>query len=156
VFSLPKGAAKRAPEKQQKKDKLAGQAMVQIYKKGQGKYTRTVTFVSSVVVALIAAVAMSKFLAGFGTTRPPLIRFGIPTLLVIGVGLLVLWVINRAKTADFLIATEGEMKKVSWSSKKEIVGSTKVVIVTTFILAAVLFGVDIAFIFLFDYTGVSG
>ena len=31
--------------------------------------------------------------------------------------------------ADFLIAAEGEIKKVSWSSRKEIVSSTTVVIV---------------------------
>ncbi|MCK4602752.1 MAG: preprotein translocase subunit SecE [Phycisphaerae bacterium] len=66
------------------------------------------------------------------------------------------WVVNRPRSADFLIATEGEMKKVSWSSKKEIVGSTKVVIVTTFMLAAILFSVDILFQVLFQWMGIMG
>ncbi len=42
-----------------------------------------------------------------------------------------------------MIATEGEMKKVSWSSKKEIIGSTKVVIVTLLLMGLVLFLVDL-------------
>lgn len=129
--------------------------MVQIYKKGQGKYTRTITFVAATGIVLIAAVATSEFLKGYSLTRPPMIRFGIPMGAVVVLGALVLWLVNRPKTADFLIATEGEMKKVSWSSKKEIVGSTKVVIVTTFILAAILFGVDMVLIFLTKQAGIS-
>ncbi|MBE3132152.1 MAG: preprotein translocase subunit SecE [Acidobacteria bacterium] len=34
------------------------------------------------------------------------------------------------------------MKKVSWSSKAELIGSTVVVIVTVFLLALVIFAVD--------------
>ncbi len=130
--------------------------MVQIYKKGQGKYTRIITFVAATGIVLIAAVATSEFFKGYELTRPPMIRFGIPMGAVVALGALVLWLINRPKTADFLIATEGEMKKVSWSSRKEIVGSTKVVIVTTFILAAILFGVDMVLIFLTKQAGISG
>ena len=129
--------------------------MVQIYKKGQGKYTRIITFVAAVGIALIAAKATSDFLKGYNLTRPPLIRFGIPMGAVLAIGALVLWLINRPKTADFLIATEGEMKKVSWSSKKEIIGSTKVVIITTFILATILFSVDMVLIFLTHKAGIS-
>ncbi|MDP6045583.1 MAG: preprotein translocase subunit SecE, partial [Phycisphaerae bacterium] len=61
--------------------------------------------------------------------------------------------VNRPRNADFLIATEGEMKKVSWSGKKEIIGSTKVVIVTTLMIAMLLFGVDILFGALFKIMG---
>lgn len=126
--------------------------MFEIYKKGQGKHTRMITFAGAMVVAVVAAGALSKFLRAY---TPPYISFGVPTLLVMTLGLLTLWVINRPKPADFLIATEGEMKKVSWSSRKEVVGSTKVVIVTTFILAIVLFGVDLMFIFLFTMMKIS-
>jgi preprotein translocase SecE subunit len=37
------------------------------------------------------------------------------------------------------------MKKVNWSTRREIVGSTWVVIVITFALAAMLFGIDLLF-----------
>ncbi|MCD6365227.1 MAG: preprotein translocase subunit SecE [Planctomycetes bacterium] len=66
------------------------------------------------------------------------------------------WLVNRPKTADFLIATESEMKKVSWSSKEEIIGSTKVVIVFTFIMAVILYAVDVLFAFIFSEMGVMG
>jgi len=127
--------------------------MVQIYKKGQGKYTRIITFLSVVFLAATAAVALSDFLKAYVS---PLVRFGVPTAIVVALGALALWLVNRQKTADFLIATEGEMKKVSWSTKREIVGSTKVVIVTTFILAMILFGVDLMFVFLFGWLDISG
>ena len=54
-----------------------------------------------------------------------------------------------------MIATEGEMKKVSWSSKKEIVGSTKVVIVTLLIMGAILFLVDLFFSYFFKLINVQ-
>ncbi len=130
--------------------------MFQIYKKGQGKYTRLVTLAVAVFIAVLVAGALSSLLYGYAVTRPPMFRFGIPTVIAIAMAVVVLWLINRVKSADFLIATEGEMKKVSWSSKREIVGSTKVVIVTTFMLAAILFGVDLVFIFLFKWAKVSG
>jgi len=123
----------------------------QIYKPGQGKYTRLVTFLAVVGVSLIGAYKLSEKLKPYVGVYA---RFGIPVALVAGIGLLVYWLVNRQKSADFLIATEGEMKKVSWSSRKEVVGSTKVVIVTTFILAGILFGVDYFFQMLFRAIGV--
>ena len=127
-----------------------------IYKKEQGKYTRVCTFLGVMLVTVIGAGELSDKLFAYTPTRGPMIRYGVPTLMVIGVGLLMLWVVNRAKTADFLIATESEVKKVSWSSKKEIVGSTKVAIVFTFILAAVLFAVDILFATVFKTLNIMG
>jgi len=50
--------------------------------------------------------------------------------------------LNMAKAADFLIATESEMKKVSWSSKAELIGSTMVVIVTVVLLAVFIYVAD--------------
>jgi len=93
---------------------------------------------------------LSEKLTAYTWSRPAYFKFGLPTLLVLLAAWLMFWLINRPKTADFLIATEGEMKKVSWSSKKEIVGSTKVVIITSFIVAGILFGVDILFRLMFN------
>ena len=55
------------------------------------------------------------------------------------------WLINRAKHAEFLIATDGEMKKVNWTSRRELLGSTKVVVFFMFFIAAVLFSYDVVF-----------
>ncbi len=125
-----------------------------IYKRGQGKYTRVLTLVSVMIVGVIGAYVLSLKFQGYAATSAPYIRFGVPTAVVVLLGWLMFWLMNRPKTADFLIATEGEMKKVSWSSRKEVVGSTKVVIVTTFMMAGILFGVDMLFTFLFKWMGI--
>ena len=128
--------------------------MFEIYKKGQGKYTRLGTFVGVMVVVLIGAIILRAKIGVY--TQNAYMRFGRPTLIVAGMASLMFWLVNRPNTADFMIATEGEMKKVSWSSRKEVFGSTKVVIVTTFILAAILFGVDTLFAQLFNLLGILG
>ena len=68
---------------------------------------------------------------------------------------LVWWVAFVSRTSsDFMIATEGEMKKVSWSSKREIIGSTKVVILFTLLMSFFLFAVDLAFQAMFSGMGI--
>jgi preprotein translocase SecE subunit len=56
-----------------------------------------------------------------------------------------LFVGTKKNSVEFLIATDGEMKKVNWTSYKEVKGSTIVVIAATFLIAGFLFVVDIAF-----------
>ncbi|MEO1583715.1 MAG: preprotein translocase subunit SecE [Planctomycetota bacterium] len=51
----------------------------------------------------------------------------------------------RRSAVDFLIATDGEMKKVNWSTRKEVQGSTAVVVIATFLLATGIFFVDSGF-----------
>jgi preprotein translocase subunit SecE len=118
---------------------------IEIYKKNQGRYTRGVTFLAVVGIALAGAYVLSDQLAAMSAY----LQYGIPVLVAAIVAAATFWFVNRPRSADFLIATEGEMKKVSWSSKKEIFGSTKVVIVTALIMAAILFGADQVFIALF-------
>ena len=127
--------------------------MFDIYKRGQGKYARIATFASVMVIGLAGAAALSDKLAAYA---PPVIQFGVPALLVVALGIFMFWMVNRPKSADFLIATEGEMKKVSWSSKKELIGSTKVVIIGLFMMAVLLYAVDAGFALLFRWMGVMG
>ncbi|MGA2264849.1 MAG: preprotein translocase subunit SecE [Phycisphaerae bacterium] len=121
--------------------------LFEIYKRGQGKYTRLMTFIGGMVLVMIGAALLSEYLTVFSLS--PVIRYGIATALVLGMAAVMFWVVNRPTSADFMIATEGEMKKVSWSSRREIIGSTQVVIITTLILAMILFTVDILFTKLF-------
>jgi preprotein translocase subunit SecE len=48
-------------------------------------------------------------------------------------------------TQEFFRDTAGEMKKVSWPSKNEVVGTTAVVIVATIVFAIFLWGCDVVF-----------
>jgi len=61
---------------------------------------------------------------------------------------------NKPTNADFLIATDSEMKKVNWTSKKELIGSTKVVIIFMFLIAFLLFAFDIVFGYIFYWLDV--
>ena len=131
--------------------------LIKQYKPDQGKTTRTGT-----LIALLAIVVWGwKFLfdrlqlyQGDEAWRL-LITHGIPFLIAVILGYVSWWFLyaHRA-TGDFLIATEGEMKKVSWSSRSEIIGSTKVVIMFTVLLALFLFMVDFFFQQVFSGIGV--
>ena len=84
-----------------------------------------------------------------------LITTGIPIAFALMLGSLLWWVsFSSRKSSDFMIATEGEMKKVNWSTRKEIIGSTKVVIMFTVLMALFLFVVDIVFQTAFGAFGV--
>ena len=61
---------------------------------------------------------------------------------------------NKPSNVDFLIATDSEMKKVNWTSRKELMGSTKVVIIFMFLIAFLLFAFVIFFGYLFYFMGV--
>jgi preprotein translocase subunit SecE len=70
-------------------------------------------------------------------------------------GLLIYRAVAAApRTSDFLIATEGEMKKVNWPARKEVTGSTLVVIWTVILLTILLFVADFLFSRLFLWIGI--
>ena len=75
-------------------------------------------------------------------------------VILFGAVLIYMFVGSSRKTVDFLIATDGEMKKVNWSTYREIRGSTIVVIVATFMIAGILYVVDIGFSWFFGAIGV--
>ena len=65
-------------------------------------------------------------------------QYGVPlALFALGIWF-VYRLVNIARFADFLIAVEAEMVKVSWPSRSELIRSSTVVIVTIFGLAFVL------------------
>lgn len=51
----------------------------------------------------------------------------------------------RPGSVEFLISTDMEMKKVNWSTRKDIISSTWVVIAASVLIAGALFLVDVAF-----------
>lgn len=64
------------------------------------------------------------------------------------------FVASKPGSVDFLISTDGEMKKVNWSTKRDVYRSTLVVIFASLILAGGLFAVDTAFASFFRFVGV--
>jgi preprotein translocase SecE subunit len=65
------------------------------------------------------------------------------TILLVGMALIYMFVGNKPRTVDFLIATDEEMRKVNWSTRKIIFDSTMVVIGATFFIATAIFIVDL-------------
>lgn len=51
--------------------------------------------------------------------------------------------LNRDQWAEFLIETEGELKKVSWPARKEYLGSSLVVVLVVAVISAFLHFVDL-------------
>ena len=134
-----------------------GQGLFTQYKPEQGIWTRRGTFISLGLLIAWGAKFLYDQLAVFEGDEVwrLLVTNGIPLAfaVVLGAGA---WHVSFAgrSSSDFMIATEGEMKKVNWSSKREVIGSTKVVVTFTILLALILFVVDLAFQYLFRFINV--
>lgn len=76
------------------------------------------------------------------------------TLFLVGLGLIYWFVGIRARSVDFLIATDAEMKKVNWSSRKTIVDSTWMVVGASVLIAGLIYIIDIIFQWFFALIGV--
>lgn len=143
-------AARSAP------DAAGSGGFFNIYKPGQGYHTRIWTGVATgILICWFAYFLYEKLeLVADGTTRR-YVQVGVTVATILSLGLVTYWLLalNR-KVCDFLIATEGEMKKVNWTSRKEIIGSTKVVITVVVVLSVMLFIVDTFFILFFNGIGV--
>ena len=120
-----------------------------VYKKSQGRIARQVTCAFIWLSALILAWRIWTMLGAGSPWRYPLSGLTLLAGLWIGYRL-----VNVSQFADFLIAVEAEMNKVSWPSRAELVRSSAVVIFVIFLLAAVLFGYDLVWQQLFVLIGV--
>jgi preprotein translocase subunit SecE len=125
-----------------------------IYKRGQGKYTRLGTAFVGLVIAGLGCWRLYILLQAVNWPYEPRtalwISTMVPVIIFIALALLVFWLVNKNSVADFMIAAEGEMKKVSWSSRKEIIVSTFIVIVVVIIMALLLGATDLSFEVIFD------
>jgi preprotein translocase subunit SecE len=129
----------------------------EIYKRGQGRNVRMGTVLGGGIIILSGMNYLWTQLEILDESQPWTIyvRAGVPILFLLVLGVVLFWFAgSNRKACDFLIATEGEMKKVSWSSKREIIGSTKVVILFTIMISTMLFVIDMAFILFFASVGV--
>jgi preprotein translocase subunit SecE len=124
-----------------------------LYKRTQGRVSRQVTFAAIAICVAMAAWRMAET-TPFGYDK----LFGGAKYLFSGLLLAVgCWLayrlVNMPKFADFLIAVEAEMNKVSWPSRAELVRSSMVVIFVIFVMAALLFSYDMIWLKLFSWFG---
>lgn len=114
-----------------------------IYKPGQGYYTRMLSAVGAATLVLVGVAWLWSEMEGLADAGYYQVATAI--VLVGGTGVLLWWLLNKPRVADFMIATEAEMKKVNWPTRREIIGSTWVVICGVLLLAGLLFIIDLAF-----------
>lgn len=115
-----------------------------LYKRNQGRITRQVTFGALLFVAAYGGWRLSQELASY--TR--LYSVGIPLLVVALCAWVAYRLVNMPTFADFLIAVEAEMAKVSWPTRLELVRSSIVVIIVIIGMAALLWAYDTFWAFL--------
>lgn len=114
-----------------------------IYKKGQGYWTRMGTLVGVALIGALLAWTLYRpvpeafFAKDMETGRKVGIALGVGFIALYGI--IMLRLMNKPSYVDFLIATDSEMKKVNWTSRKELIGSCKVVILFMFMMTLYLF-----------------
>ena len=120
---------------------------MQIYKPGQGKYSR---LISGIATAVIVAIGCWRLYLELEASVENLwVVTMVPVAIFVASSVLLYWLLNKPSVADFLIAAEGELKKVNWSSRKEIAVSTVVVIIVVVAMAVLLGATDLVFLFIF-------
>ena len=117
-----------------------------IYKRDQGRKTRIGTGLTLLLIVVFGCFRLYQMLQGASI----LIQTLVPVAVCAILGLVIFWLLNKQNIADFMIAAEGEIKKVNWTSWKEIRASTLVVIIVVVVMATGLFLADLAFIFFFS------
>ena len=133
------------------------------YKEGQGAIVRWVAGGGLAILALMGCISLYNFIPLYDpATTPPRLTFWGQSLarvpffgFAINIGMIIsflvflavlvaiyLLLVNRPSSADFLIETDIELKKVSWPPKHEYWGSSTAVIVSVLIIGIFLLTVD--------------
>jgi preprotein translocase subunit SecE len=122
----------------------------ELYKRTQGKMTRQLTCFAVWVAAALLAYrvyyfknAIWSFADQWGAGASTYLGYGVPVVtLLVG-----LWlgyrIVNYAPFADFLIAVEAEMSKVSWPTQQQLIRASAVVIILILGLTVIVFVYDI-------------
>jgi preprotein translocase subunit SecE len=121
-----------------------------LYKPLQGRYARIYTGVGLLVVVVLGVWRL------YETVRDaaPATRFGIPAAVLAVLTWATFRLVQYPPFVEFLIATEAEMNKVSWTSRDDLYRATSVVVATVFLMALFLFGVDWIWSNLLQFLGV--
>jgi len=124
-----------------------------VYKSGQGYWTRMLTALGAALIILLIGHFLYTYLPTWSDTlsRKRGVMIGIVLAVMAGLSLVAFYFTNKATNVDFLIATDSEMKKVNWTSRAELIGSTKIVIIFVVLISAILFVIDIVFGYLFYF-----
>ena len=122
-----------------------------LYKPNQGRIVRQVTFLTTAFLGCLIAweIKRSPLMSGMGAEG---------YLAMLGIAAVMVWLsfrlVNYSVFADFLIAVEAEMNKVSWPTRRELWNASVVVIFVIFSMAAFLFLFDALWTKVFELIGI--
>ena len=134
-----------------------------LYKPAQGRIVRQATFFS---VALLACLAIWELYASGwfnflnaavadGEVAGPHIGKMLFSFVLAGIGIWTAYrLVNFPVFADFMIAVEAEMNKVSWPTRDQLYRASVVVIFVIFAMAVLLFVFDILWTAVFEVIGI--
>ena len=130
-----------------------------MYKRSQGRRVRQLTvtglglFLAWGLYSLSVQLVSAKP-ADWESGRWIWVAYGVPVL----IGVVFSWglfrIYNWPRFADFLIATEAEMGKVSWSTRSELQRATIVIVLTLFLMSGFLLSVDFVWSWVLEHIGV--
>ena len=146
----------RGPDRPTEARASAGGGFFTIYKSGQGYWTRMGTAAGAGIILFATAVWLYQNLPVWSDYLRDhrSVMIGIVVgVIALAAGLIHL-IMNKPRNADFLIATDSEMKKVNWTTKADLIGSTKVVIFFVIAVTSLLFVTDVVFGYIFWFFGV--
>jgi preprotein translocase subunit SecE len=118
---------------------LANLTQASLYKPLQGKQARLWTAVG---LALIIGFGLYELFDSLKDSPGLVSATVIVSLLGAAFGWFTFRLLEFPPFVEFLIATEAEMNKVSWTSRDDLKRATTVVLVTVLLMAVFLFGVD--------------
>jgi preprotein translocase subunit SecE len=121
-----------------------------LYKRTQGRITRQVTAATVMVVLAMGCWRLQQTLLDVGR----LLSYAVPGVLFLASLWMAYRLVNLPAFADFLIAVEAEMNKVSWPTRSELIRSSIVVLVTIFALAFILLVFDSVWMWVFKALGI--
>lgn len=143
--------------REERVERRPGGGVFGIVKPGQGLHVRWGTAIGAGLLALAGAwfIRDQIQIIDLGDPYNFYVRTLVPVVLLLAMLYGIFYLVARKPAVvDFLIATEGEMKKVNWSTRREVWGATKVVIVTVLALGVMLFLVDALLMSFFGGIGV--
>jgi preprotein translocase subunit SecE len=129
---------------------LVNLGRVNLYKPLQGWYARLYTAIGLGVIVVLGGWRLYESVRD----ASPAARFGIPAVVTAVLGWIVFRLVHYPPFVEFLIATEAEMNKVSWTSRDDLYRATSVVLTTVLLMAVFLFVVDWAWSNMLQILGV--
>ena len=130
--------------------------MAEIYKEGHGVLVRRVAFVGLATLLVWGGIELYGWLAGADWVRNnrwvnyriPVVNqfidpaFVISWIVIIGGCVLIYRLLNKPRSADFLIETDTEVRKVTWPTWNDAWNSSLIVLLFVLVVTGFIFGSD--------------